>query len=126
MNIRLLRKIAELIVEKPKEFNMAYWHVNPEISACALSELPKGKRISCETAHCIAGWAQALSSDRQSKINASDDAQRILKITPSQAKRLFYVDGWPEKFRGKQDDWNPTPKQTAKRIEHFIQTEGQE
>ena|ERR1700728_4187244 len=137
MNVKLLRKIAKVIIEKPRQFDMSRWHHNKKArehdwsrgvyeSYTALCDLPQEKQISCDTTHCIAGWAQAISPDRKCKTPAEKDAKRLLQITPSMANRLFYCDNWPEQFQGKRDTWKPTRKQAVERIKHFISTEGAE
>lgn len=145
MNVELLRNIAAVIQEKPAEFNMNSWHhaedPNYDYYGIALCDLPKDKQISCDTTHCIAGWAQVLSPDRDCKVRASVDAKRLLQLDDEQADRLFYVekdcgdtDGWPKRFRGRkkkgmdelESAWSMTPRQAAARIEHFIATGGTE
>lgn len=138
MNVKLLKQIAEVIIEKPRQFNMHYWHRNEKVRAKnidfgvdkdyeALCDLPAEKQISCDTTHCIAGWAQALSPNRKCKSPAEKDARRLLEITPSMAKRLFFCNLWPDQFRGKRGDlWKPTRQQAVGRINHFIATEGRE
>lgn len=137
MNIKLLREIAKVIVEKPRQLNMNYGHQNKAVRAEdysrnvyktyeALCDLPQEKQITCGTTHCIAGWAQALSPNRRCKSKAENDAKRLLEITAAQARRLFICDFWPEQFHGKKDPWNPTRKQAVARIEHFIKTAGKE
>jgi len=131
MNVRLLREIAKVIQEKPRQFNMRFWHLDKKnklfswsdgIKADALCELPEDRRIACTTTHCIAGWAQVLSPDRKCKVKAEKDARRLLELTPKQAYRLFYADNWPKGF----GHWKSTAKQAAARIEHFIKTAGEE
>ena len=135
MNVRLLRRIAKVIQKKPREFNMGSWHEDmlTNEDADALCDLPKGKRIACTTTHCIAGWAQALSTKRDCTVSAEVDAERLLELSHDQAMRLFFVTGffvtdecWPRKFRGRRNAWTPTPRQAAARIEHFIKTNGAE
>lgn len=140
MNVELLRKIAAVIQEKPREFDMNGWHQSAHQYGMALCDLPKDEQVSCDTTHCIAGWAQVLAPDRDCQVRASLDARRLLDLTPEQADRLFYVEiedggtGWPLKFRGRPNKgmdklesmWSMTPKQAAARIEHFIATEGKE
>lgn len=137
MNTKLLRKIAKVIIEKPRQFNMDKWHNNEKVKGedklrgkykyyYALCDFPKEKQISCDTTHCIGGWAQALSPDRNCEVAAEKDAKRLLEITLSQADRLFYCDNWPEQFQGKRVLWKPTRRQAADRIEHFIKTAGKE
>jgi hypothetical protein len=132
MNVRLLRRIAKVIQEKPKEFDMSYWHTDrTDGIADSLCGLPKDRRVGCSTSHCIAGWAQVLSTKRDCAMHAEDDAQRILGLTAEQSDRLFYVGGattggWPQRFRGRKYEFSPTAKQAAARIEWFIKTKGAE
>lgn len=134
MNTKLLRKIVKVIQEKPREFNMKFWHHDKKDkemwdsgrSVEAFCSLPEERRIACSTTHCIAGWAQALSKDRNCKKPAETDARRLLEITPLQARKLFLCHNWPSEFRGKNDDWKPSIKQAVARIERFIETEGRE
>lgn len=105
MNVKLLRKIAAVIQEKPKKFSMK-----------AFSETK-----TCGTVHCIGGWACAISGlDRF----GHTPAQKILGLSDEEAGRLFYPDSalCLNKFGG----WNATPQQGAARIEHFIATKGRE
>jgi hypothetical protein len=137
MNVRLLRKIAKVIQEKPRQFKMTYWHNNDAVitdmrargdwrSLEALYVLPKEKQKSCDTTHCIAGWAQVISKDRNCKWPAEQDARRLLELSKSQASRLFFANEWPYQFRGVKDDWKMSPAKAAARIEHFIKTGGKE
>jgi len=137
MNVRLLRKIVKVIQEKPRQFKMTYWHNNETVkddmrrrgdwrNIEALCMLPEEKRIACDTTHCIAGWAQAISNDRKCNAPAEKDAKRLLGLSKSQAQRLFFADQWPEQFRGVKDQWKMSPAKAAARIEHFIKTRGKE
>ena len=124
MNVRLLRKIAKVIQEKPREFSIVTWHRNKSVGfdKAILYEVPEEKRVSCRTTHCIAGWAQVLSPDHNCHEAAPDDAQRLLGITDYEASRLFYGYNWPKGFGGLRAN----AKQAAARIEHFIKTKGAE
>lgn len=128
MNIRLLRKIAKAIQvpENKGQFSMDYWHrfkgKGEEEEVGVLCSLPEEKRISCNTTHCIAGWAQVLDPKRNCHEYAEYDAQQLLGLTNDQASRLFYADAWPKGFGG----WRATRAQAAARIERFIQTKGAE
>lgn len=124
MNTRLLRKIAKVIQEKPKEFDIGHWHREKKSKKVVgmLASLPPERRVCCNTTHCIAGWAQVLSPERNLNQFALDDGRRLLNLTPDQSARLFYAQGWPRGFGGQR----ATPAQTAARIEHFIKTKGAE
>lgn len=124
MNVRLLRRIAKVIqlTENKGQFDMKRWHSDKTAngSVAALCELPKEKQISCTTTHCIAGWAQVLSPDRDCHKPAEDDAMRLLGLDGDQAFRLFYADQWPKGF----GQWRATASQAAARIEKFIKSKG--
>lgn len=124
MNVRLLKRIAKVIQEKPGEFDIAAWHEDTVSGEDfeALCELPRGIQTACTTTHCIAGWAQVLSPDRDCSQPAQHDAKRLLRITRAQADRLFFASRWPNLRHGR----NPTPEQAADRIERFIKTKGAE
>lgn len=125
MNVRLLRRIAKAIVENPRQFDMDTFHKSKGYgSACVLADIPEKEQHSCNTTHCIAGFAQILSSKSDYKMDAALDARRLLDIDHVAAARLFYCDAWPEQFRGKKEVWKPTRKQAFDRIEHFIKTGG--
>lgn len=114
MNVRLLRRIAKVIQEKPELFNMLHFKIQTD----------------CGTSHCIGGWAEHFTGK---------EATEALDLTYDQAERLFYVSAgskplWPRRFLGRKKKglsnvgswWRPTPKQAAARIEHFIKTKGAE
>lgn len=132
MNTRLLRKIAKVIQEKPRQFNMGRWHRDTGaynglgLSVEALCQLPKERQVSCTTTHCIAGWAQVLDPDRSCGSPAEKDARRLLGISDVQARHLFYADKWPKQFQGTKDAYRMYPAKAAARIEHFIKTGGAE
>lgn len=115
MNVRLLRRIAKVIQEKPTEFDMVNFT----------------GYTNCGTTHCIGGWAQEFTGKHP---------MEALRITPEQGNRLFYVTNnnreplWPKRFMGRKKKnlsmedswWKPTPRQAVARIEHFIKTQGKE
>lgn len=108
MNVRLLRKIAKVIQEKPR----------------VLFDMDNGNMDGdCGTPHCIMGWAHALTGV---------DSMAALGLTADQWLRLYHVSEWPERFATYRRKpvgmkWSLiTPKQAAARIEHFIKTGGAE
>ena len=123
MNIELLEKIAEVIVQKPEEFDMNYFD-GFRMPNGTVSGFSDGQK--CGTTHCIGGWAAALCPDERDKEYAD-----ILGLTEEESDRLFYVDGldsggWPKQFCGVAVAWQPTAEQAAARIRHFIATDGAE
>lgn len=113
MNVELLEKIAEVIVEKCGQFDMDTWHGE-----------------GCGTAHCIGGWAEVLTgSEPGYSLIAKAQLLGIgYGLNDSQAGRLFYLDCWPEGFRNAYRDEERDPLAKAKiaadRIRHFIATDG--
>jgi hypothetical protein len=111
MNVELLRKIAAVIQEKPREFDMSYFN---------------SQEHTCGTPHCIGGWAAVLTGS-QSNWNA----QETLGISDDQWDRLCYPNEWPPQFLEEGQDeecrWSEiTAKIATARIEHFIETGGRE
>lgn len=107
MNVELLEKIAEVIVNDPAHFDMNYFT----------------HETACGTTHCIGGWAETISGVHDYEDYSGATA---LEMDGDQASRLFFADEWPERFQGEKDPWSPTPKQAAARIRHFIATDGAE
>jgi hypothetical protein len=125
MNVELLRKIAAVIQEKPAEFNMQSFHEKAEeewSEEFELRDAEENKWISCTTTHCIAGWAQLLSPERDISKDAEGDAARLLELSREQSDRLFFGFNWPKGFSGSL----ASPQEAAARIEHFIATGGAE
>lgn len=128
MNVELLTRVKEAILAAPQLLDMSDWN-HP---------------INCGTAHCIAGWACALDGwEMQSPINScmitkpdnrnSDTeqvARDLLCLSSEQSDKLFYASRWLldhkhpyyETKKGSQE----RAEITAKRIDHFIATEGAE
>mgnify|MGYP001606024650 CR=1 FL=1 len=118
MNVKLLRRIQRWLMRlrHPEHFNMAdYW-----------------RKGDCGTSYCIAGKALQLSGYRLGHDMAFSlkgrkgrfirpIAESLLWLTPDEAHRLFYKTNWPYQFLHSSD-----PKSAAKRIEHFIETDGKE
>jgi hypothetical protein len=123
MNVKLLREIAKVIQEKPKQFSLASWHKSKTDGVQGvLCNLPKAKQVACGTTHCIAGWAQVLAPDRDCTVPARADGQRVLGLSNEQANRLFFGEYWPKGYGG----YRTNAAKAAARIEHFIRTNGAE
>ena len=127
MNVELLKRIQEVIREEPRRLDMGSWGNS-------------SNRVPCGTVACIAGWAIALESgERGPQLENSlvdmifvggveVEAARILDLTPKQSGQLFFDAAWPEQF-----DINAHSPQTpeyadvaCRRIDHFIQTGGEQ
>lgn len=107
MNVRLLRRIAKVIQEKPKEFYMGYFT----------------GETKCGITHCIGGWAAVLSGVKEEETSVGEMCA-LLGVTEGQRENLFYPDyanAWVD-----YGMYKATPKQAAARIEHFIKTKGAE
>ena len=147
MNVELLLRIKQLILEEPKRVRMASWSSNV---------VPV--RPQCDTVACIFGWAVALDRVEHGQGSLSGGCNilkginidflecggRLLKLNPGQASRLAFVNQWPDQFKAVQEidgiwwgaAWpligKPAPQTqeyaeiVARRIDHFIATEGRE
>lgn len=117
MNVELLRKIADVIQQKPAKFQMEYLHMDRGGSAVQFEE--------CGTAHCIAGWGAVLTG----KSLGNGSFGRAIRVNPEAEMRLIFLNLWPEAFSGRYNrakQKRTKAKITAERIEHFIKTRGKE
>lgn len=123
MNIPLLKKVQKAILAEPKKFDMREWFYEDD-------------RSPCGTTACIGGHAVALATGAVSlkiahqTLKSTEIRPRIvLDLEFSEADRLFYKATWPETFRVKYNmarSANGRAMVAAKRISHFIKTEGRE
>ena len=128
MNIALLRKIQNHILEEPLRLKMEIWNrshnkdCDIEYFLRAIERQDESKIPPCGTVACIAGWGEILSNSygRMYKV--------IFDITNQECTTLFYLDRWPEKFREAykktRDGSLNRAKVTCARIDHFIETNG--
>lgn len=134
MNVKLLRKIQKHILAEPRRLDMQYIYTPRQARK---AEPP------CGTVCCIAGWAIYLKhkgkvvpydgiflkSIKDETVMGAPAAEKILSINKTQKDNLFFMWGWPEKFR-KLYDKAKTAKTRAKiaseRIDLFIATKGAE
>jgi hypothetical protein len=120
MNIELLEKVKNQILEHPESFNMISFEF-------------KGVR-------CILGWAVKLGEvpeDLQAKFEVAGPIRKasyILDLTVAQCEMIGCTYSWPQQFRVAYTmvDGNTETQQrlrariAAERIDHFIATEGKE
>ncbi len=99
INVELLQKVAQYIVENPDRFYMGYWYVS----------LKEG---ACETG-CIGGLAIFLAEGNGRSLNETLGTGRFLPLAASLvvfgdaaapwdselAKELFYTPHWPIHFQ---------------------------
>lgn len=140
MNTELLLKVKEQILREPRQFDMFTWFSYSET-------IP-----NCHTTACIAGWAITLGKTKPNPLEAAKEirynfavtnmhawgesrdkvyevALPLLDITEEQAMRLFGEEDWPTNF---YEDYSKatTPRAraevAARRIDHFIATNGEE
>jgi hypothetical protein len=152
MNVELLEKVKQHILEEPRRYNQQHW--------IGVGETEIRKRFGkvgdlppCGTMACIAGWTCILAGVDLKGVDLfsiSDKAEELLGINCIQADRLFSSvaedalvdeemdeDEYQEYFSG---DWPygfakdyvlaKTAEDRAKvavaRIDHFIATDGKE
>lgn len=130
MNVRLLRRVQKAILKHPDQFQMEHFYAEylDDLFGCDVG--------GCGTAACIAGWVQHLTFKKRTlvetcKMRRSTWAvgQRELKLTNEQAVLLFLGSRWPEHFR-EQFSGETSPMKraciAAKRIDHFVETKGEQ
>lgn len=134
MNVRLLRKVKNHILEEPRRFIMRTWLLTREYVGGPSYPSDNGakevKFAKCGTAACIAGWAVLLHDKRITNYDEiARRASELLELDEMKSYRLFGATWWPEPF-GSQYRKAKTPTARAKiaaaRIEHYIKTEGAE
>jgi hypothetical protein len=118
MNVRLLRKVQKQILAQPEAFDMTY----------------VTNREDCGTVCCIAGWTCVLVGVPENRASM-DVAQEILDLNTAQASRLFttseheWRERWPKRFDRayyRANDAKQKARIAARRIDHFIKTNGAE
>lgn len=135
--IRKLRSVQRHILAEPLRVYMEEWKTS--------SQPITGKTPKCGTVACIAGWIDLLYSDpAQAKLNTGVPcrAGTILGIGPlryetdtfsvinTPASRLFLGNHWPSELKRSLYKAKPGTKAYAtivsRRIERFIETDGEE
>jgi hypothetical protein len=142
MNTALLTEVRDHILQHPRNFDMQHWGtisapgrqmiriddgyvLKPEVTQAFL-------RHECGTTACIAGWALILASKegpRDLDLAVSATAAQVLEVDYEDGLRLFFSDDWPEQFKVSYwaaNDLRGRAYVAAKRIDHFIATEGRE
>lgn len=131
MNVELLEKVKQHILEEPRRLNMQYVLI-------ASSTAP------CGTVGCVAGWAMFLTGamDKYGYLIPSechrdnyDIAMEKLGLNKQQTGKLFDFSKWnigyhwPANFENAYNNAE-TPEERARvtvaRIDHFIATNGAE
>ena len=84
--IMRLDEAREIVLAKPERLVMADWHSDTWNPTHTPEEEHK-----CGSAHCIAGWLQALSPDQKLReIEAQDAARQLAPVAA--ASGIFFVD----------------------------------
>lgn len=135
MNVERLKAIAERIVEKPESFYMEHWRIEDD------SYTFRFPGQNCGTACCMAGHALDIAHEEGRRTSPYpelgsggwvDSAMYELDLTRSQSTKLFLLQFWPgEYFREytaarRRNDWAGAACAGAKRLKHFIETDGKE
>lgn len=145
MNVRLLRRIQREILKEPRRFDMDnYFDMNALQARCGTSaciagwalvlKRHPGKPITETNFPKLARMAQRgvdrLSYGRNAVLE--ERGIKALGITEEQAERLFYHAGWPQPFERLYSLaaglhlYQDAAEVACERIEHFIETNGEE
>lgn len=132
INVELLERVKAHILEEPTRFDMGDFVIQGEYLENFAANF--GRPIPpCGTIACIAGWAVLLSEGQTSGAGSDvqAEAEALLGLSVEQRERLFYTSNWPKKFneayRDAEDVRLPAAAlAAARRIDHFIKTNGAE
>lgn len=80
----LWARIRTIILAERGVLNMQDWHADYGWTAALPSTDAEAEAVACGTAHCLAGWAQALSRDPSTR-NDTPTAQVGSKLLPRHA-----------------------------------------
>jgi hypothetical protein len=81
--IKRLDEVREIVVKKPERLQMTHWH-----SGNWTPDHTPEEEHKCGSAHCIAGWLQALSDDPKVRQMEPEDAGKQLAPASSY---MFYA-----------------------------------
>lgn len=122
MNVELLNKIKQEILNEPESFQMAAYLKTPVKGN--IKDYGLEWQTRCGTACCIAGHAISLSKETQSN-DETAQAVRLLSLNSDQARRLFFLSNWPYHLREKflaAGSVSERAKVAAERIDLMIST----
>lgn len=89
MNKTLMNRIADMIEKYPENYDQGTWSNDEKICPITAKGKPK-----CGTAHCIAGWAVALSVKKPViDDEAWNKGRKFLGLNGAEADHLFNS-GW--------------------------------
>jgi hypothetical protein len=146
MNIELLQRVKQHILDEPRRLNMGTWVSTVRKTVPAFTGVygrGEADLPPCGTVACVAGWAVLLSRFNgkpeeyaafiRERNTLSPDGltssigQEELGLSPSQMETLFYVGRWPERFRVAHEqaeeaaDYQAMAQITADRIDYLIE-----
>lgn len=135
MNVELLERVKQHILEEPNRLSMAFTTRFVENKDEMIDKLDGYDSCSenvflnppCGTAGCIAGWAYMLSGFKPtSREYIKDRVAELLDITNDEMSRLYYTTEWPRKYYNafKTYDLTKRAQVCAERIDFFIRTDG--
>lgn len=126
MKRKELINLKQFIAEEPRRFTMSTWlaKIGDGIEAYSLLEQPP-----CDTAACLGGSLILMHGLpwHESGESFGNRAAAIAKLTLREKERLFYLSGWPIRYRN-QYRLATTPsnriKVAQRRIQYFLDTNG--
>lgn len=128
MNVELLERICETIMQENTLFNMNAWFQKQD----GTTVLPRRSDDYCGTVCCIAGHAiklwypNGIPNERYSGtvFTFGNWAGDILQLNPREVEKLFFVCFWPTYYQDAYMKARDIPELRAKtavnRIQHFI------
>ena len=121
MNVAVLEKVRDHILEDPRRLNMRdwIWHYTDNQVRLNSDILPP-----CGTVGCIAGWILELYGHELEKETGDivKDAAKLLGVDLSEACCLFHLEYWPKDYqiRYRAGNQKERAQVTAERINRLI------
>lgn len=115
MNIELLQKVKQAILDEPRKMDMNVWFdrfwadEEEKVRVLRLLGKEEAQLPPCGTIGCIAGWSVLLGSsmDPGELVHVGSTAARLLDLDFEQAYDLFHTTTWPSDLREKLSDSEP-------------------
>jgi hypothetical protein len=147
MNVELLQQIKAAILAEPLKFDMSAWFHADQNSPCGTAACIAGWAVTIQMKAEKLREARFAYDAGDGNEGVERDGKKALGLTDQQAYRLFFYDTWPVPFRHEYSEasgfWYDDPvsgefvkgayvdrrvaaEVAARRIDHFIATEGRE
>lgn len=122
MNVELLQRVKEHILEEPLRLRMEDWVLTKQMveddpETYYLGDNKNFVFPACNTVGCISGWASLLSGFTNGH---SSVGQEVLKLSGPEAEGLFWIGNWSPEFKKQYRQAEPQSMERAKVVAAVI------